>query len=55
MHLLIFQELVASIGGGSVPGVVVFKATTTNTKVIFQHVILLIRVTLLIHVSSLNF
>ena len=38
MQFLLLQELDASKGGGSAPGVVVSEAQTTNTEVIFQHV-----------------
>ena len=38
MQFLLLQEIVASQGGGSAPGVVVFEVETTNTEVIFQHV-----------------
>ena len=38
MQILLLQEIDASKGGGSAPSVVVSKAQTTNTEVIFQHV-----------------
>ena len=49
MQFLILQELDASTGGGSVHGVVVYEVTTTNSEVIFQHVIWFICVNLSIN------
>ena len=38
MQYLLLQEIDASQGGGTAPGVVVSKAQTTNIEVIFKHV-----------------
>ena len=37
MQFLLLQELDASKGGGSAPGVVVSEAQTTNVEVIFKN------------------